>query len=67
MIFLFNLIILETKNGFKPSHRSIPFTILGMIAFIFFTKGEENFNLYKFSFFFIVLPFIFYQFIFYIL
>ena len=42
-------------------------TIFGMIAFIFFTKGEENFNLYKFSFFFIVLPFIFYQFIFYIL
>ena len=42
-------------------------TILGMIAFIFFTKVEENFNLYKFSFFFIVLPFIFYQFIFFIL
>lgn len=34
MIFLFNLIILETKNGFKPSHCSIPFNNFRNDSFI---------------------------------
>ena len=36
MIFLFNLIILETKNGFKPSHCSIPFNNFRNDSFYFF-------------------------------